>query len=100
MGKRLTVAESRALLNAKQTALEQAGTYVESYSKVENLRLSKDEIQVIASGIMEVNILDKKRTIQGEGLHFWVKINARVEIDKSQIWQNGLKIRILSKITK
>jgi len=28
------VAESRALLKAKQIAVEQAGTYVESYSKV------------------------------------------------------------------
>ena len=30
------VAESRALLQAKRIALEQAGTYVESYTKVEN----------------------------------------------------------------
>lgn len=32
------VAESRALLNAKRVALEQAGTYVESYSKVKQIR--------------------------------------------------------------
>ena len=59
-GETPTVAESRALLNAKRTAIEQAGTYVESYTKVENLQLTKDEIQVLASGLMEVEILDRK----------------------------------------
>lgn len=81
-GETPTIAESRALLNAKQAAMEEAGTYVESYSKVENLRLSRDEIQVIASGIMEVVVLDKKRTIEGEGFRFWVKIRTKVTTDK------------------
>src|SRR3989344_6970956 len=81
-GETPSVAESRALLQAKRTALEQAGTYVESYTKVENLQLTKDEIQVLASGIMEVEILDKKRTVVGDGFHFWVKIKAKVNPDK------------------
>lgn len=83
-GETPTVAESMAVLQAKRTALEQAGTYVESYSKVENFQLTKDEIQVLASGIMDVTILDKKRTIVGDGIHFWVKIKARVNSDKIQ----------------
>jgi len=83
-GETPSVAESRALLQAKRTALEQAGTYVESWTKVENLQLTKDEIQVLASGIMEVEILDKKRTVvrEGEGIHFWVQIKAKVNPDK------------------
>ncbi|MCR4287565.1 MAG: hypothetical protein NUW09_06100, partial [Deltaproteobacteria bacterium] len=81
-GETPSVAESRALLNAKQIALEQAGTYVESYIKVEHLQLTKDEIQVLSSGIMEVEVLDKKRTVVGDGIHFWVKINARIALDK------------------
>ncbi|MBI5892312.1 MAG: tetratricopeptide repeat protein [Deltaproteobacteria bacterium] len=81
-GETPTVAESRALLQAKRTALEQAGTYVESYTKVENMQVTKDEIQVLASGIMEVEILDKKRTVVGDGFRFWVKIKARVNPDK------------------
>ncbi|MCG2710578.1 MAG: hypothetical protein L6246_09740, partial [Thermodesulfovibrionales bacterium] len=83
-GETPSVAESRALLNAKRVALEQAGTYVESYTKVENLELTKDEIQVLTSGIMEVEILDKKRTIVGDGFRFWVKIKARVNPDRIQ----------------
>ena len=60
-GETPSVAESRALLNAKRVALEQAGTYVESYTKVENIQVTKDEIQVLTSGIMEVEILDRKK---------------------------------------
>jgi tetratricopeptide (TPR) repeat protein len=83
-GETPSVAESRALLNAKWVALEQAGTYVESYTKVENFQLTKDEIQVLASGIMEVTILDKKRTVVGDGFRFWVKIKAKVNPDRIQ----------------
>jgi tetratricopeptide (TPR) repeat protein len=81
-GETPTVAESRALIEAKKTALEQAGTYVESYTKVENLQLTKDEVQVLSSGIMEATVLDKRRTIVGEGIRFWVKIKARVSLDR------------------
>ena len=83
-GETPSVAESRALLNAKRIALEQAGTYVESYTKVENMQVTEDEIKVLTSGIMEVEILDKKRTIVGDGFRFWVKIKARVNPDRIQ----------------
>ena len=81
-GETPSVAESRALLQAKRTALEEAGTYVESYSKVKNFQLTEDEIKVLASGLMEVTILDKKRTVVGDGFRFWVKIKARVQLEK------------------
>lgn len=83
-GETPSVAESRALLQAKRTALEQAGTYVESYSKVKNFQLTEDEIKVLASGTIEVTILDKKRTIVGDGFRFWVKIKAMVNPDKME----------------
>ncbi|MCG2710656.1 MAG: tetratricopeptide repeat protein, partial [Thermodesulfovibrionales bacterium] len=83
-GETPSVAESRVLLNAKQIALDQAGTYVESYTKVKNMQVTEDEIQVLTSGIMEVAILDKKRTIVGDGFRFWVKIKARVNLDRIQ----------------
>jgi tetratricopeptide (TPR) repeat protein len=76
------IAEERALLVAKRTALEQAGTYVQSYSETRNYQLTTDEVQVIASGIMEVTILDKHRTIDGSSIAFWVKIKALVTTDK------------------
>jgi len=72
-GETPSAAESRALLNAKRIALEQAGTYVESYTKVKNMQVTEDEIHVLTSGIMEVEILDKKRTVVGDGFRFWVR---------------------------
>ncbi|MDR3560605.1 MAG: tetratricopeptide repeat protein [Negativicutes bacterium] len=76
------IAEERALVAAKRTALEQAGTYVQSYSATKNYQLTADEVQVIASGIMEVTTLDKRRTVEGGGINFWVKIKALVTTDK------------------
>src|SRR3990172_1028158 len=83
-GETPSVAESRALIKAKQIALEQAGTYVESYSKVKNITLTQDEIHVLASGLMEVEILDKKRTVVGDGINFLVRIKAKVNPDKME----------------
>lgn len=90
-GETPTVAESRALLQAKRTALEQAGTYVESYSKVKNFQLTEDEIKVLASGLMEVEILDKKRTVVGDGFNFRVKIKARVQTEKMEEMAKSVK---------
>jgi len=81
-GETPTVAESRALLNAKRVAVEQAGIYIESYSKVKNIQLIEDEIKVLSSGVLEVTILDKKRTIIEEGFKFWVKIKARIVTER------------------
>lgn len=92
-GETPSVAESRALLNAKRIALEQAGTYVESYSNVRNFQLTEDEVKVLASGTIEVVILDKKRTIVGDGFHFWVKIRAMVNSDKMEEMVGNVKER-------
>lgn len=81
-GETLSVAESRAILNAKRIALEQAGTFVQTYSKVRNLELAEDEIQVLAAGIMEVTVLEKKRAIVGDGISICVKIKAKIKTDK------------------
>jgi tetratricopeptide (TPR) repeat protein len=94
-GETPTVAESRALLQAKRIAIEQAGTYIESYSKVKNFQLTGDEIQVLASGVMEVTILNKKRTVVGDGLNFWIKISARVSSDKIDVMANRVKERMI-----
>jgi tetratricopeptide (TPR) repeat protein len=76
------IAQERALVAAKRTAVEQAGTYVQSYSETRNYQLTADEVQVIASGIMEVTVLDTRRTVDGSGINFWVKIKAVVTTDK------------------
>lgn len=83
-GETPSFAEAMVLQKAKQTALEQAGTYVESYTKVQHLDLTDEEIQTIAGGLLQVETLEKKRSIVGNGLQFFIKINATVTTDKME----------------
>jgi hypothetical protein len=83
-GETPSFAEAMVLQKAKQTALEQAGTYVESYTKVRNLDLTAEEIQTIAGGILQVEVLEKKRSAVGEGFQFFIKIKATVTTDKME----------------
>lgn len=75
-------AEARALQKAKQTALEEAGTYVQSYTKVQNLDLTTEEIQTIAGGVLQVEVLEKTRSLVSDGLRFYTKIKATVTTEK------------------
>lgn len=90
-GETPATAEERALLDAKRTALEEAGTYVQSYSATQNYQLTADEVQVVAAGIMEVSILEKKRTLEGNAIHFWVKIKAVITTDNIESMAGKLK---------
>ena len=81
-GESPSFAEAQVLQKAKQVALEQAGTYVESYTKTQNYDLTTDEIQTLAGGVLKVEVLEKSRTLVGEGLRFYTKIKATVTTDK------------------
>ncbi|TKB54623.1 MAG: hypothetical protein E8D50_04230, partial [Nitrospira sp.] len=83
-GETPSFAEAMALQKAKQMALEQAGTYVESYTKIQNLDLTVEEIQTVAGGVLQVDVLEKKRSLVGDGLQLYVKIRAAVTTDKMQ----------------
>jgi len=80
-GETPSFAEAMALQKAKQIALEEAGTYVESYTKVQNLNLSADEIMTLTGGVIQVELLEKTRTLFGDGVRVWVKIKAVVTTD-------------------
>jgi len=76
-------AESMVLLKAKQRALEEAGTYVQSYTHVRNLDVTVDEIKTIAGGILEVSVIEKKRELLKEGgERFYTRIRALVTTDR------------------
>src|SRR5262249_21731126 len=66
-------AEAMALQKAKRSALEQAGTYVESYATTVGQDLTRDEIQTIAGGVLQVEVVEKRRTLVSEGMHFYIK---------------------------
>ncbi|MCS6285096.1 MAG: hypothetical protein H8K08_06665 [Nitrospira sp.] len=76
-------AEAMCLQKAKQAALEQAGTYVESYTHVRNLDVTVDEIKTIAGGILETEVIQKDRTLLKDGgERFYTKIRARITTDR------------------
>lgn len=75
-------AEAMALQKAKQLALEEASTYVQSYTKSINQDLTIDEIHTIAGGILKTEVLSRTRTLIGEGLRLDVAIKATVTTDE------------------
>lgn len=82
-GETPTFAEAMCLQKAKQTALEQAGTYVESYTHVRNLDVTVDEIKTIAGGVLETDVVQKDRTLLKDGgERFYTKIRARITTDR------------------
>ncbi len=80
------IAEQRALAAAKHDAFAQAKTYIESYSKTVNPKITKEEIRTIAEESIQTTVLDKKRIYNQEGtLTFWVK--AKCVIDTNTLNQ-------------
>lgn len=77
-GETMEVAEERAKKAAVQKAAEQAGAYVKSYTKVKNLALESDFIEVIANHSMKIEVIEKKKTVLGDvdAIRFYVKIKA------------------------
>lgn len=83
-GETPSFAEAMVLQKGKQSALEEAGTYVEAYTKVQNLDLTVEEIQTITGGVLLVDVMERNRKVLGQGFQFFVKIKAVVTIDKME----------------
>jgi hypothetical protein len=81
-GETPSFAESMALLKAKQGALEKAGTYLQSTTIVKDNRLTSDEIQTLAGGVVKVEVLDRSRTLVQDGLRIGIKIRATINTDQ------------------
>ncbi len=84
-------AKNVALMNAKRMALEEAGTYLTSLTEVKNYELSQDEISSLAAGIICVEILDEKWTMEGESLAVVLTIKATINTDDLDNRINSMK---------
>lgn len=80
-GETASFAEAMVLQKAKQRALEEAGTYVEAYTKAINQDLTVEEIKTIAGGVMNTEVVSLKRTLVGDGVRFDIQIKAEVQTD-------------------
>ena len=76
------IAKQRAKSRAEQNAVEQAGVYVDSYTKSVNAVIVRDEITVITNGILRV--IDTKYSFQPlaeQGGSFLVQARIKAVID-------------------
>lgn len=83
------VAKQRAKLYAERNAQEQAGIYIKSYSRMENLKLVEDEIIAMTSGILKIVNVDYEIVpIEHGGIMYRAKILASIDTDKVNEWIN------------
>ncbi|SDZ74067.1 tetratricopeptide repeat protein [Selenomonas ruminantium] len=79
-----SIAEQRALSYAKQRAAEQAGAFVESYTRMEKVHVTEDRVSVLVSGAMQVisQNIEKKAMPDGD---VRIVANITAEVDTSFI---------------
>ena len=78
-------ATARAREEAKRAAIEKAGVYLQSYSKMVNLELDYDEVKTVAAQILQIQ--DEQRKIepyQDNLLKFTVTIKALVDTNDEE----------------
>ena len=82
------VAKQRAKVYAERNAQEQAGVYVNSYSKMENFNLVADEIVTITNGILKILNVDYQIVPMNEygGIMYRATIQANIDTDKIDEW--------------
>ena len=73
------VAKERAKANAKRSAAEQAGIFIESISEVKDGKLTKDEIRTIASTVLQIKSDEVNLEVEGKSVKFHCHIVALVD---------------------
>lgn len=93
------VAKQRAKARAEQNAMEQAGVYVESYTKVINAQVTRDEITTMTNRILRVKDTQYKMLPTEDGKAFLIHATIKADIDTDDVskWleQNKKKMDIL-----
>ena len=86
------VAKEKAIQDAMKVAVKKAGTYVESYAKMQNHKLTANEVETVAAGIVKVDATSVSYDTYNK--YAWIchaVINAEVDdsnIDFNAIMQN------------
>ena len=82
-------ARASATHKAKREVLEKTGTYLETLTIVEKGKLTKEQILVLASGVLKIEIISQKNYHTEEG--FGIVIKARVKVDTSLLGERVKK---------
>lgn len=78
-------AKQRARARAEQNAREQAGVYVQSYSRMVNFKLLEDEVVTLSCGV--IRVLDVQYSMEpiADGKTILCKATLKADIDTSEI---------------
>ena len=74
-----SIAKSRARMDAKRSAAEKAGVFVESLTEVKNGQLTKDEINTISAQVLHVESEKITPEVIGETVRYSCHIVAKVD---------------------
>ena len=99
-------ARNLALNEAKRTAANKVGSYIESLTVVKNNQITADVIREFSAGIMKVKVINEKLSLTKRGnLKMTVKIKAIVD-EKSvkrqlkQISSNRQKLKVIKNLER
>jgi tetratricopeptide (TPR) repeat protein len=83
MGSGITVDDAKAFAvnDAKRSALEQVGTYLESHMELSNNMVTKDEIVTYTAGVLKAEILKAENKVIEGTFAIEVTINATIDMD-------------------
>lgn len=84
-------ARAAGIAKAKADALEQAGTYVESMSVVEDFVLKKDETMALAAGVLKTDVLGQRNYGTENG--FGMILDIEIAVDKAILADRLVQIK-------
>ena len=82
------IAKQRAKARAEQAAQEKAGVFVKSNTKVVDLQLKSEEIEIITAGVMKVHSVTYDVKNDSSGFVFVSKVFADIDTAEIEKWLN------------
>ena len=78
---RLTADDAKviAVAEARRAIIEEVGTYIQSVSQVEDGQLTEDNILAVASGILNIDVVDSKKILEGD--LFGMEVTVKADLD-------------------
>ena len=76
-----------AIARAKREVLERAGTYLESLTIIKNHLVDKDEVQILAAGVLKTEVVSEKRYASEDayGIIVTVKVDINTKVLENRI---------------
>ena len=94
------IAKDAARQEAMRSAVEQAGVYVESYSRTQNMQLTEDDVRMISGAVLKVTHENAVPELTGNVMKYTVNITAEVDTDTIDLQNMMQKRQELEKLQK